>query len=57
MPAGMKPEDLQQFPQELRTEDVSLFDAFKKQAGLKLEAQKGPVQILVIDKIEKPSEN
>ncbi|WP_317890585.1 TIGR03435 family protein [Acidicapsa ligni] len=35
----------------------SLFTAFQKQLGLKLESAKGPVEILVIDHIEKPSEN
>ena len=57
MPAGMKPEDLEKTPKEMLPDDVSLFDAFEKQAGLKLVAQKGPVQILVVDKVEKPSEN
>lgn len=57
MPAGIKPEDLEQIPKELRPDDVSMFEAFERQAGLKLEAQRGPVQILVIDSIERPSEN
>jgi uncharacterized protein (TIGR03435 family) len=35
----------------------SLFTALKEQLGLKLEAQKAPVQILVIDHAEKASEN
>jgi uncharacterized protein (TIGR03435 family) len=34
-----------------------LFKAFEEQAGLKLEAMKGPVEILVIDHAEKPSAN
>jgi bla regulator protein blaR1 len=34
-----------------------LFRAFEEQAGLKLEATKGPVEILVIDHAEKPSAN
>jgi uncharacterized protein (TIGR03435 family) len=35
----------------------SLVTALQEQLGLKLESQKGPVQIMVIDHIEKPSEN
>jgi uncharacterized protein (TIGR03435 family) len=30
---------------------------FQDQLGLKLESSKGPVEVLVIDKIEKPSQN
>jgi uncharacterized protein (TIGR03435 family) len=36
---------------------VSLFTALQEQLGLKLEARKGPVEIIVIDHIERPSGN
>jgi len=35
----------------------SLFSALQEQLGLRLEATKGPVDILVIDRVHKPSEN
>ena len=36
---------------------VSIFTALQDQLGLKLESTKGPVEILVIEKAEKASEN
>jgi bla regulator protein blaR1 len=35
----------------------SLFAAIQEQLGVKLESQKGPVEVLIIDHIERPSEN
>ena len=35
----------------------SLYSALQQQLGLRLEAIKGPVDILIIDRVEKPSEN
>ena len=47
-PASGKPADVS---------GPSLFTAVQEQLGLKLESQKGPVEIIVIDKAEKPSAN
>jgi uncharacterized protein (TIGR03435 family) len=35
----------------------SLFSALQEQLGLKLESAKGPLDTLVIDHVERPSEN
>ena len=38
-------------------EDISLFDAVQDQLGLKLERQRAGIEVLVVDHIERPSEN
>jgi uncharacterized protein (TIGR03435 family) len=34
-----------------------IFTAFQQQLGLKLESTKAPVRVMVIDRVQKPSEN
>ena len=50
---GQQPEDTSQSD----SSGPSIFTAIQDQLGLKLESQKGPVQTLVIDHVERPSEN
>jgi uncharacterized protein (TIGR03435 family) len=38
-------------------EVASVFDAVREQLGLKLERQKGPVELLVVDHVEPPTPN
>ena len=37
--------------------DLPVLDALRDQLGLRLTAQKAPVQYMVIDHVERPSEN
>ena len=47
-PAGQSPVD---------STAASIFTAFQEQLGLKLESQKGPVEVVVVLSVDKPSEN
>jgi bla regulator protein BlaR1 len=53
-PDGTPPTDAAQPPDGT---GPTLFTAVQEQLGLKLEAQRSPVDVLVIDHIERPSEN
>jgi bla regulator protein blaR1 len=53
-PRGMRPGSDGQLPTDSFPD---IFGAVQQQLGLKLEAQKAPVETLVIDHIERPSEN
>jgi uncharacterized protein (TIGR03435 family) len=55
VPEGFKEQGPGSPPPHL--DEGAMMNALQEQAGLKLEAQKGPIQYLVIDRIEKPSEN
>ena len=48
--------DKEKLPPEM-LDRPSIFDAVKQQLGLKLEAQKGPMEYYVIERAEKPQEN
>jgi uncharacterized protein (TIGR03435 family) len=51
MPAGAVP------PAASDPSGPSIFTAVQEQLGLKLESTKGPVEVFIIDSVEKPSEN
>jgi uncharacterized protein (TIGR03435 family) len=56
MPQGTPPPGAPPLP-PIDPNGPSIFTAIQEQLGLKLDAQRGPVSVLVIDGVERPTEN
>jgi len=56
-PDDATPEQLRQMPADVRPPDVNIFEAFEQQAGLRLEARREPIEVLVVDQIQRADEN
>ncbi len=44
-------------PEQAATDQPSLFSAIQEQLGLKLVSEHGPVDVIVIDHVERPTED
>ena len=53
----IKPGGTEPAPPPPDTSGPSIFTAIQEQLGLRLESAKGPVEVLVIDSVQKPTEN
>jgi uncharacterized protein (TIGR03435 family) len=53
LPGGLGPGT----PPTLPADQPELFTALQEQLGLKLESARGPVEVLIIDNVQKPAEN
>jgi uncharacterized protein (TIGR03435 family) len=49
--------DLEWSPDQTASDKPSIFAAVQEQLGLKLESQRGPVDVIVVDHIERPTED
>jgi uncharacterized protein (TIGR03435 family) len=49
--------ELEWSPDQAATDKPSIFAAVQEQLGLKLESDRGPVDVVVIDHIERPTED
>jgi uncharacterized protein (TIGR03435 family) len=49
--------DLEWSPDQTATDKPSIFTAVQEQLGLKLESDRGPVDVVVIDHVERPTED
>jgi uncharacterized protein (TIGR03435 family) len=56
-PTEMTAEQLAQVPADRRPPDMNIFEAFEQQAGLRFEARREPIEVLVVDHIQKADEN
>ena len=56
-PDDVTPQQLAQLPEGERPPDVNIFEAFEQQAGLRLEARREPIEVLVVDHIQRADEN
>lgn len=56
-PDDMTPEQLDALPAETRPPDMSMFEAFERQAGLKLQVRRQPTRVVVIDRVEPADPN
>jgi len=59
LPDGVKLEDVDvtNVPPAFRPQDMGMFEALERQAGLKLESTHAPIPVLVIDSVSEPDEN
>jgi len=56
-PDEMTPEQLDALPADARPPDMAMFEAFERQAGLKLEIRNRPTKVVVIDHIQPADPN